>query len=48
MCRRQRDHRHRADALVRSRRHQATSGFGEHIYEHGLVGLIEQVDNDND
>jgi uncharacterized protein (TIGR03118 family) len=27
---------------------EAASGFGEHIYEHGLVGLIEQVDNDND
>ena len=27
---------------------EAAGGFGEHIYEHGLVGLIEQVDNDND
>jgi uncharacterized protein (TIGR03118 family) len=25
---------------------EAAGGFGEHIYEHGLVGLIKQVDND--
>ena len=27
---------------------EAAGGFGEHIYEHGLVGLIKAVDSDHD
>ena len=27
---------------------ESAGGFGEHVYEHGLVGLIEPVDNEHE